>query len=242
MKMKRLLEIIDKNNFFYIASLLLTISAVFFLCTNTKANSFIILNVFHSASLTIFFQNITICGDGLFTLLLFVVIMLSFKKHRELGVLLLLGYLSSGILSQIIKHFVMSPRPSVYFESLHYSYYLDTFSNCRIGFRSFPSGHTASAFAMVTVFTNYFKTRHIWAFSLLFAMAIGYSRIYLAHHFPIDVLAGATLGILSGTFSILWYRKNKFKIKKAGIQITRQYNLTMHNFKTQHKPKINGSY
>ena len=68
-------------------------------------NSFIILNGFHSASLTIFFQNITICGDGIFTLLLFAIIMLSFKKHRELGIVLLIGYLTSGILSQIIKHF-----------------------------------------------------------------------------------------------------------------------------------------
>lgn len=240
--MKRLLEIINKNSFFYCSSLLLITACGYFLSIYSRADGFMFMNSFHSTVLTVFFQNITFCGDGLFTLILFVIIMVSFKKHRELGVLLLIGYLSSGILSQIIKHFVTSPRPSVYFESHHYAYYLDTFSNCRIGFRSFPSGHTASAFAMVTVFTNYFKKRHIWAFSLLFAAAIGYSRIYLAHHFLIDVLAGAILGVLSGTFSILWYRKNKFKIKKTAIQITRQFNLAMHNFKTQHKPNTNGSY
>ncbi|WP_182648369.1 phosphatase PAP2 family protein [Flavobacterium sp. SOK18b] len=196
------------------------------------------MNGFHTSLLTIIFQNITFCGDGLFIIIVFTIIMISFKKHRDLGVVLLISYLSSGLLSQVIKQFVTSPRPSVYFESLHYAYYLDTFSNCRIGFRSFPSGHTASAFAMVTVLTSYFKKRHVWALCLLFAVAIGYSRIYLAHHFLIDVLAGALIGVLSGTLSVLWFKKKRFKIKK----IVKQFQIAIHNSKTQHKPNINGSY
>jgi membrane-associated phospholipid phosphatase len=196
------------------------------------------MNGFHTSLLTVFFQNITFCGDGLFTIIVFTIIMISFKKHRDLGIVLIISYLSSGLLAQIIKHLVMSPRPSVYFESHHYAYYLDTFSNCRIGFRSFPSGHTSSAFAMVTVFTSYLKKRHIWALCLLFAVAIGYSRIYLAHHFLIDVLAGAIIGVLSGTLSVFWYNKNRFKIKK----IVKQFHTATHNPKTQHKPNINGSY
>ncbi len=172
------------------------------------------MNGFHTSLLTILFQNITFCGDGLFIIIVFTIIMISFKKHRDLGVVLLISYLSSGLLSQVIKQFVTSPRPSVYFESLHYAYYLDTFSNCRIGFRSFPSGHTASAFAMVTVLTSYFKKRHVWALCLLFAVAIGYSRIYLAHHFLIDVLAGALIGVLLGTLSVLWFKKKKIQNQK----------------------------
>ncbi|WP_158728754.1 MULTISPECIES: phosphatase PAP2 family protein [unclassified Flavobacterium] len=196
------------------------------------------MNGFHTSLLTIIFQNITFCGDGLFIIIVFTIIMISFKKHRDLGVVLLISYLSSGLLSQVIKQFVTSPRPSVYFESLHYAYYLDTFSNCRIGFRSFPSGHTASAFAMVTVLTSYFKKRHVWTLCFLFAVAIGYSRIYLAHHFLIDVLAGALIGVLSGTLSVLWFKKKRFKIKK----IVKQFQIAIHNSKTQHKPNINGSY
>ena len=240
--MKTLLEIINKNNFFYIGSLLLIIVCGIFLSIYSRADGFMFMNGFHTTFLTLFFQNITFCGDGAFSLLVFTIILLSFRKHRKLAILLLLSYLSSGILSQIIKHFVTSPRPSVYFESHHYAYYLDTFSNCRIGFRSFPSGHTSSVFAMVTVFTNYFKKRHIWAFSLLFAVVIGYSRIYLAHHFLIDVLAGGIIGVLSGTFSILCYNKNRFRIKKIAKKIEKQLNFMMNNSKTQHKPNINGSY
>ena len=211
---------------------------MFFLIFYSKADTFIIMNGFHTSLLTILFQNITFCGDGLFIIIVFTIIMISFKKHRDLGVVLLISYLSSGLLSQVIKQFVTSPRPSVYFESLHYAYYLDTFSNCRIGFRSFPSGHTASAFAMVTVLTSYFKKRHVWALCLLFAVAIGYSRIYLAHHFLIDVLAGALIGVLLGTLSVLWFKKKRFKIKK----IVKQFQIAIHNSKTQHKPNVNGSY
>jgi membrane-associated phospholipid phosphatase len=240
--MKTLLEIINKNNFFYIGCLLLSLVCTLFLSIYSRADGFIFMNGVHTSYLTFFFQNITFCGDGAFSLLVFAIILFSYKKHRKLAILLLFSYLSSGLLSQIIKHLVMSPRPSVYFESHHYAYYLDTFSNCRIGFRSFPSGHTASAFAMVTVFTNYFKKRHIWAFSLLFAAAVGYSRIYLAHHFLIDVLVGAILGVLSGTFSILWYNKNKNQIRRIEKKITKQFNSTLHNSKTQHNPNINGSY
>ncbi len=236
--MKTLLKIINKNSFFYSSCLALTIACMFFLIFYSKADTFIIMNGFHTSLLTILFQNITFCGDGLFIIIVFTIIMISFKKHRDLGVVLLISYLSSGLLSQVIKQFVTSPRPSVYFESLHYAYYLDTFSNCRIGFRSFPSGHTASAFAMVTVLTSYFKKRHVWALCLLFAVAIGYSRIYLAHHFLIDVLAGALIGVLLGTLSVLWFKKKRFKIKK----IVKQFQIAIHNSKTQHKPNVNGSY
>ena len=236
--MKTLLKIINKNSFFYSSCLALTIACMFFLIFYSKADTFIIMNGFHTSLLTIIFQIITFCGDGLFIIIVFTIIMISFKKHRDLGIILLISYLSSGLLSQVIKQFVTSPRPSVYFESLHYAYYLDTFSNCRIGFRSFPSGHTASAFAMVTVLTSYFKKRHVWALCLLFAVAIGYSRIYLAHHFLIDVLVGALIGVLSGTLSVIWFKKKRFKIKK----IVKQFQLAIHNSKTQNKPNVNGSY
>nr|WP_315249860.1 phosphatase PAP2 family protein [uncultured Flavobacterium sp.] len=161
--MKRLTEIITKNNFFYTSVLQLIIACNIFLCIYSRAEGFVLMNSFHSTALTIFFQNITYCGDDLFNLILVAIIMYFFKKHRELGLLLLIGYLSSGILSQIIKNFVFSPRPNVYFAYYHPNYNLDTFTNSK-SYRSFPSGHTASVFAMATIFTNYFKKRYLSAF------------------------------------------------------------------------------
>lgn len=58
---------------------------------------------------------------------------------------------------------------------------------------SFPSGHAASTFgAAVAVSRIWPQTRALW-WSL--AILVGYSRIYLGHHYPLDVMGGALVGI-----------------------------------------------
>jgi membrane-associated phospholipid phosphatase len=61
---------------------------------------------------------------------------------------------------------------------------------------SFPSGHSATAFAAATVVGS-LCPRFRWP---LFAAAglVAASRVYLGVHYLIDVLAGATLGIAVG--------------------------------------------
>ena len=62
---------------------------------------------------------------------------------------------------------------------------------------SFPSGHTATSFAAALVLARAVPQR-AWLFYLL-AAAIGFSRIYVGVHYPIDVLGGALLGLLVAT-------------------------------------------
>jgi undecaprenyl-diphosphatase len=58
---------------------------------------------------------------------------------------------------------------------------------------SFPSGHAASTFgAAVAVSRMWPQTRVVW---WTLAVLIGYSRIYLGHHYPLDVAGGALLGV-----------------------------------------------
>ena len=62
--------------------------------------------------------------------------------------------------------------------------------------RSFPSGHTASAFAFTAAVSNVIPPL---AFPLsLLASAVGYSRVHTGVHFPADVLFGSVLGGASG--------------------------------------------
>jgi len=58
---------------------------------------------------------------------------------------------------------------------------------------SFPSGHTTIAFASATVLT--FLQPRLGPALFLLAAAIGFSRIYVGVHYPLDVLGGAVLGV-----------------------------------------------
>lgn len=59
---------------------------------------------------------------------------------------------------------------------------------------SFPSGHTAGAFAGALMLAPLWPSRAPWFFGL--AGAIGFSRVYVGAHYPGDVLSGASLGMI----------------------------------------------
>lgn len=64
---------------------------------------------------------------------------------------------------------------------------------------SFPSGHTAAAFAgAVAWLMTAARTRLGRILPIAFALCVGWSRIYLGAHWPSDVLAGALVGALLG--------------------------------------------
>jgi undecaprenyl-diphosphatase len=62
---------------------------------------------------------------------------------------------------------------------------------------SFPSGHSATSFAAATILCVAIP-RAAPAFVLL-AIAIAFSRVYVAVHSPLDVIGGAPLGVAVAT-------------------------------------------
>jgi undecaprenyl-diphosphatase len=57
---------------------------------------------------------------------------------------------------------------------------------------SFPSGHSATAFAAATAVAILCPRMRPWALGI--AAAVALSRVYLRVHFPLDVIVGAALG------------------------------------------------
>lgn len=73
---------------------------------------------------------------------------------------------------------------------------------------SFPSGHTAAAFA--AAFALFLYHKRAGSAALILAILMGFSRLYLFVHFPSDVIAGALFGLIFGFMGYRFaFRRNK---------------------------------
>lgn len=71
------------------------------------------------------------------------------------------------------------------------------------GSRSFPSGHTATAFAFAGVVSLVFARPALTAALIIAAAAVGLSRVVVGVHWPVDVLGGAAVGWLCAAAGVL---------------------------------------
>lgn len=114
------------------------------------------------------------------------------EKYLEIAMLCLYSLLLSAVIAGCLKLAFHSPRPFTVLDNVR-QLAVPTEPN------SFPSGHTSSTLAVITVLV--WKLRENIALAvilILFAFLIGFSRIYVGLHYPLDVLTGAAVGIISG--------------------------------------------
>jgi membrane-associated phospholipid phosphatase len=202
-------SLLNQNKLYFIVLTITLLGGFLFLLYNGKTGAFISLNDYHPFLWNVFFINYTFMGDGIFALSLIAFLFFYLKKKQE-GIALFYSFLISGIAVQIIKNLVHSTRPTLFFEDGQYLHFIDHVSLA--GYESFPSGHTATAFAIATVFALLMKNKKGQLPILMGAVLLGYSRIYLAQHFLLDVLVGALIGTAAGIWAV-YLAKNIQRMK-----------------------------
>lgn len=111
------------------------------------------------------------------------------KDHRLMSDAIFIGttVLEAVALTTVAKELVGRERP--------FERYPDIVAREDISSRSFPSGHTATAFALATSLSIRYPKWYVIAPSMLWAGAVGYSRMQMGVHYPTDVIGGMFVGV-----------------------------------------------
>ncbi len=137
-------------------------------------------------------------GNGGMVFIALTVLFLCFRRTRKLGgVCASALVLDALIVNAVLKPLVARARP---FAGGVFELLLEA-----PGDYSFPSGHTAAAFAFAFALEPAGKK---WrAAAVAFACLTGFSRMYLTVHFPTDVVCGAAIGALCGKAAVFLWKK-----------------------------------
>jgi len=130
------------------------------------------------------------------------VILFLIKKTRLMiiitGISIIFG---RYIIAEIIKRLYSSPRPYLILDNVK------KLISENHDYQSFPSGHTVIFFALATAIYFFNKKWGIVCFVL--AILVGLSRIYVGVHWPIDIAAGAMIGIVAGILVQIVFKKTR---------------------------------
>ncbi len=137
---------------------------------------------------------ISFSGDGYFYASL--ALYLCWMDSADYGVALMAIMLAFGLdlpSFMLLKKLFRRPRP------------FDMLPDCQHTLKpsdqfSMPSGHAAAAALFAVQMAHFFPEYSSW--SLLWALLVGFSRVSLGVHYPLDVVAGYFLGALCGTAGI----------------------------------------
>lgn len=111
------------------------------------------------------------------------------KDHKLMSDAIFIGttVIEAVALTTVAKELIGRERP--------FERYTDIIARENISSRSFPSGHTATAFALATSLSIRFPKWYVIVPSMLWAGAVGYSRMQMGVHYPTDVIGGMFVGV-----------------------------------------------
>ncbi len=140
----------------------------------------------------------TALGNGfyLFPLGLLLMALFARKNFRRDFILWASTSFISFIIGTTLKHLVHRNRPlSVFHDGITNHQISVHVLGPSLYANSFPSGHTFTVFSTASLFAGLYPGLALPLYAI--ASLTGLSRIYVGAHFPLDVLGGIVIGILS---------------------------------------------
>ncbi len=169
-----------------------------------KNNFFLLLNNDLGKPADIFFSFWTNMGDGI----VWVVIAIFFYLYRKNKFpLLIAAIIISTLITQLTKNYAFPAelRPTSAITDISQIHTVPGVE--LLTAYSFPSGHTATAFTIFLLGCLLIRKNWVISVGFVYALLVGYSRIYLAQHFPLDVGAGMLTGVITILLSVVIQEK-----------------------------------
>jgi membrane-associated phospholipid phosphatase len=199
-------KVLKNSLFFLIPYAIILLASGVVLAIYSKPDIHIWLNRYNSGFSDWVFSHVTFLGDGIFVISIAVVLL--FYSLRS-SVFLLTSYLFTGLVVQILKRIVFADylRPVKYFNDTVQLHLVDGVR--LLNGHSFPSGHSASAFALFLSLAIISRNRYIQVICFILACTVAYSRVYLSQHFLGDIYAGSLIGAIGTlTLYIVFYKRD----------------------------------
>jgi undecaprenyl-diphosphatase len=177
---------------------------------------FLKLNGFHNElwdAMMPVFTNF-LCWTPLFLLVLYFLIRKYKRKSWLFLFVLPLMIVCSDQGANLIKKSVKRYRPSHNIEIAEQVHTVDGYKGGKYGF---VSGHAANSFALALFMLLFFPSMNKWlrATCIVWAFFICYTRIYLGVHYPLDIIGGACIGLVS---ALLMYKLFGVLDKRISLQ------------------------
>jgi membrane-associated phospholipid phosphatase len=172
----------------------------------------LLINACHLPFLDVYFKYVTNLGDG--SLLAVLLITLLFYKYSS-AIITAVSIVIQAVLVSLFKRWIYHglERPTAFFPDGTALNFVEGVSVHK--YNTFPSGHTATAFALFALLLVVINNRGVIISSILFLLAfsVGFSRVYLLQHFVIDAYFGAVFGVLS-VVAAMWLYDGLFNEKR----------------------------
>lgn len=148
------------------------------------------------------------------TISFFIVLIIFYLKKRSKQILhsffiLLSIVLTSAFATLFFKMLFSRERP--------FLTYAEITKLSEAGSMSFPSGHTAEAFALAFGISFLFPQKKFIIPVFIWAILVAYSRMALGVHYPFDVLAGILLSLMISIAIFLPYNRKQKRIRENRI-------------------------